>query len=416
MPFLNKFLILLIIVLTVLGLFYLFFQRQQILNRLRTQEGMTTAAADKTQQKVNDNYVKLEMSSVVIQTPTTISNVNPIVANLPLNQVCIKSSYNSACSGKYISIDMIQYLLSRGCRYLDFELYLLNSSGDNSSEKDLYVGVAQDSNATAPTSYNTVLFTTVLANTIASAFSMQTGKTYATTNPNDPLFIQLRLKTDNESKQDMFTAIRKDIQRVSTAGYSRYIGNDLGSFIVDSDYPIAAFLNKVVFVFQEEENYIAFPDDDPSSSVSSSYPTKKSKASRHISGSSTNPAEFYPFIYMLSNTTDFRIYYYKELLDNGRINNPPNENTPYTTNVNELRVVVPTPNAGAEDNPSIYSSIGNQGVQITTYQYYKPSYSLFTHEKIFDTYKASFIPMTQCLNYIRNYPEIQNTNAAGVLM
>jgi hypothetical protein len=424
MSLFNKLLILLIILISFFILYHLFIQRQKILNGQIGKEGMTTV--DKNQEKLEQNDIQREMSALEIKTPTTMSNVNKRVAKLPLNQVCIKGSYNSAYTGKYISIEMIRYVLSRGCRYLDFELYFLDDKENISSGKELYVGYSKDANATSPTTYNKVLFTTVLKNTLAAAFSMQSGKKYVTTNPNDPLFIQLRMKTENKNKENMLSVIAKDIERVSNIGYLRFIGNNLGTFAIDSHCSISSLLNKVVFVFEEDEN-ISFPrnksKDFSSSSSSSSSSAFSSKTTFEDSSSSLFPSSYpkigsttvFPFIYMLNNTKDFRIYYYKELLPKGRVKNAPKENTPYTTNVKELRVVLPTPNKGKEENPSIYKSIGDHGVQITAYQYYKPNYHLLINEKLFDTYKSSFVPMTQCLNYIKTYPEMQSDNPVKVL-
>ncbi|MGA1049314.1 MAG: hypothetical protein ACO3UU_15015, partial [Minisyncoccia bacterium] len=45
-----------------------------------------------------------------------------------LKDYIVKSSYNSAVTGKYVNIDMVKYLLKRGVRLLDFEIILFNDS------------------------------------------------------------------------------------------------------------------------------------------------------------------------------------------------------------------------------------------------------------------------------------------------
>ena len=42
-----------------------------------------------------------------------------------IRNFCIKSSCNSAYTGKYMNLNMIKNVLSRGCRFLDFEVYIL---------------------------------------------------------------------------------------------------------------------------------------------------------------------------------------------------------------------------------------------------------------------------------------------------
>ena len=114
----------------------------------------------------------------------SITNVSNTTKNLPLKELCIKSSYNSAYNGYDISgNNMIEYVLSRGCRFLDFELYY-----DNSSVKLNY---------TADPTFTT--FTNATPNEVEFGSVMS----YITDNyksgdfiPNklDPLFIHLRIK------------------------------------------------------------------------------------------------------------------------------------------------------------------------------------------------------------------------------
>ena len=54
-----------------------------------------------------------------------ITNFNGDIM-MPLNQYIVKSSYNSAISGKFVSIDMLRFVISRGCRFLDFEVVFLD--------------------------------------------------------------------------------------------------------------------------------------------------------------------------------------------------------------------------------------------------------------------------------------------------
>ena len=45
-----------------------------------------------------------------------------------LKDYIIKSSYNSAVTGKHVNIDMVKYLLKRGVRLLDFEVMLIDNA------------------------------------------------------------------------------------------------------------------------------------------------------------------------------------------------------------------------------------------------------------------------------------------------
>jgi hypothetical protein len=54
-------------------------------------------------------------------------NDNDNHKNYRLKDFFVKSSYNSASTGKYMNSEMVKLLLNRGCRYLDFEV--INSKG-----------------------------------------------------------------------------------------------------------------------------------------------------------------------------------------------------------------------------------------------------------------------------------------------
>ena len=66
-----------------------------------------------------DNNAKKEFEKLASKY-NNFSNVQSIqdkFTNMPLHEYCIKSSYNSASSGNYMSTDMIQHVLKRGCRF-----------------------------------------------------------------------------------------------------------------------------------------------------------------------------------------------------------------------------------------------------------------------------------------------------------
>jgi hypothetical protein len=126
-------------------------------------------------------------NSVPIQLQST--NTNPSVANLPLYKCFIKSSMNSAYDGANISTDMVLYILSRGYRFLDFEVYYETPSVSSDSKKlpsvDAVVGF---SNTGSSPSIST---TRVLLSDIFKVIQLN-AFTNPSPNNNDPLFIQIR--------------------------------------------------------------------------------------------------------------------------------------------------------------------------------------------------------------------------------
>ena len=119
------------------------------------------------------------------QTSPAITNITNKMYNIPLNKVCIKASYNSAFDGKEISTDMLDYVMSRGCRFLDFELYL-------NDKEEVYVNYSTDPTFSTfeNTNSNEVSFSSIMT------YITGAGKEKAP-NPKDPLFIHLRIKSDN---------------------------------------------------------------------------------------------------------------------------------------------------------------------------------------------------------------------------
>lgn len=129
----------------------------------------------------------------------------PDISRLPICNYAIKSSYNSACSGSSgnISNEMLKYVLSRGCRFVDFEIK--NISGIP------YV--------VSPNLNSVVTIDTTKIVPLSNI--LQTAITYGITNspesaPNyaDPLFLHLRIHPDpsyNNLYQDIASCIEKKI-------------------------------------------------------------------------------------------------------------------------------------------------------------------------------------------------------------
>ena len=132
----RKLLIVIIIILFSYILYRLWIRRIQLYNSLRVHEGFTTYS-DKTVNTIqSNNKTTINLQNINIANISSIHGVNPSDA-LQLSNYCIKSSYNTAYNGSDVSIDMITYVLSRGCRFVDFEVYWGQSSvlGGNTTEK-----------------------------------------------------------------------------------------------------------------------------------------------------------------------------------------------------------------------------------------------------------------------------------------
>ena len=97
---------------------------------------------------VAEDDIKKEVDKVVSKynqfNNMHMQSIKDKFTNMPLHEYCIKSSYNTARSGDYVSSQMIEAVLKRGCRFLDFEVFYIQ-------EGNLYipkVAVSSDINYT----------------------------------------------------------------------------------------------------------------------------------------------------------------------------------------------------------------------------------------------------------------------------
>ena len=115
-------------------------------------------------------------------------------SDLPLKEYCIKASYNSAVSGNYVNKNMLKHVLSRGCRFLDLEIFYIE-------HKNSFMPVVAKSSDP-----KFILFDTNNHITLEEAFSSIITNAFSGNSPNkgDPLFLHLRIKTkDTECYHDV---------------------------------------------------------------------------------------------------------------------------------------------------------------------------------------------------------------------
>jgi len=377
MSFERKILLLVVVLLFIYIIFTLLRNRQLILNKIESDK---TNKEGFSQNDPDYNAVNAEVTSVAIdarQFPTGISSTRNSSFNLPLKQFCIKGSINSAYSGNYISDIMVKYVLSRGCRFLDFEIYYINN--------DACVGFSSDPAAVTPTISNTnpVRFVDLLKTTLSSAFTSQSGQTYTTTNTSDPLFINLRLKTAEADRMNLFNSVQSALKTVYSSGYSNYFYESKTNKYVTGDTLLKDVFGKVIFIF---ENNSVTPT--PFSLSNNSSPTS---------------GKFYN---MISNSDTISKSFYGQLDPSRFIARPPKVASPNTvkfSNDSKFTMVVPDNNMTKQPNPNLFSSIQNYGNQVTLFEYYVTDAQLVEYENLFKTYNTAFIPMAYCLNYINNY-------------
>lgn len=340
--------------------------------RTTLQEGMVAEEPFYKEVTTEIGYKELDSKEL----PSGIRDMPESSQDMELMQYCIKGSANSAYSGQYISDEMVKYVLSRGCRFLDFEVYYLPLD-DQTEEYAPYVGYSSDPASVNSTTKNNYLFRKILKSTLANAFTRQSGDKYESPNPKDPLFLHIRLKTDNKMRNRLYDLIHKDINTVFNSGYEDYylVKKDsktqaMTPIRVNGNTPMKTLAQKVVFIFDyEPEDYIGTYHNMTSDS-----------------------AEFVRLTYDEMNT--FR---YKAM--------PPKKVDSKRTDVDKFRFAVPDSNRSGQENANIHMAIQNYGVQVTLMQYYITDMGLIRAESLFQQYSAAVLPMVLLLNFIQRNGE-----------
>jgi hypothetical protein len=162
---------------------------------------------------------------------TRLNNVKNIKNAYNLSNYAIKASINSAYDGVENTTDMINFVLSRGCRFLDFQVFKDSVSGSNVvsiSKNNDYVPID-----TSLTINDTLNYVNMYAfNSVCPNYS-------------DPLFIQIRLKCKDSDRQSLCYNINNIIKAQL---------NSLYSGKVTKNTSITDLIGKIVIVMDSADN------------------------------------------------------------------------------------------------------------------------------------------------------------------
>jgi hypothetical protein len=164
-------------------------------------EGMIDSSGNSLSTSVVPNFFNTPDGELASLKRTNALNIQNVSMNkygsLPLKQFVIKGSYNSAVTGNYVNEKMVAYVLQRGCRYLDFEIFLIKQVA--------VVSYSNDPNFNILKTDNTVPFSTILTTIITTNVN--------TPNNTDPIFINMRVKSYDPSVYQILAATINEVNK-----------------------------------------------------------------------------------------------------------------------------------------------------------------------------------------------------------
>jgi hypothetical protein len=279
-------------------------------------------------------------------------------AKLPIREYCVKASYNSACSGTYIGVDVLKYVLSRGCRYLDLEVYLVDNVP--------YVGFSTNP---SDTTQNITSATTITLNDALTTINVF-GFSSPAPNATDPLFINLRPQSCGTDP--------------NTSGMYKYIAGDITNTLmpklindkITGDTSIQTVMNKIVIVM----DVVAAPEY-------AKEPLLKK------------------LVNMESGGNVFRTETYKRMEKYPL--SPPVVDKKGKSNVAFFREVHPDSgdNTNPVANPRYYKFVGDHGVQFVANRFYINDAALREYEDFFDNFETAFVSFSRGISFVKERNE-----------
>lgn len=318
-------------------------------NKMIVAEGYSELSAATDMSKLNDDAAAMGRGL----------NIKPISKQyykFPLKEFMVKSSYNSAIVGQSASENAIKFVIKRGCRLLDFEIY--TRTNDDGITKE-YISFSEDvKNESLKTDLDLTMdkaFETVIGNAFTSAPA-----------PKDPLFIHLRIQTNS---RDAYRRISKSI--------STNFGSKLYRKEVNSETPIGELMDKVVMILDVE----TAPDYDKY-------------------GNCGNIPNCVPIINVINLRSGMKgLPKYSYVNYNSIVSMPTSYSDDGLTDITMFFMMTP-PQIGNVNPPSI-ADLAKNPCQMVLIKYYNQTPILKEYEEIFNMCESSFCPMSVFIKEMR---------------
>jgi len=173
---------------------------------------------------------------------TRIANIKTITGvdisnSLSLYNYGIKASMNTAFNGTECTTDMINYVLTRGCRYLDFAVFR------DPATTNSVVSISTGSDFTIPISQTNPL---VISDTLN--YLSQYAFNSTCPNPSDPLFIQFRPREPSYDDKTAQTFLKQILNDIYSACSTYITGSFKYNGKITPKTPIISLINKVIII------------------------------------------------------------------------------------------------------------------------------------------------------------------------
>jgi hypothetical protein len=277
-----------------------------------------------------------------------------------LKDYYIKSAYNCCNGGSYkndyVDICILKNILKQGVRALDFEIYSINNLP--------VVATSTLSNYDIKETYNEIGFGDIMKTIQNYAFTNSSAP-----NPTDPVFIHLRIKSNNQKMFENFATILKEYDSILLGNkYSfEYYGKNIG------DIPVLDLCNKIIIIVDKSNT--AFLECK----------------------------EFYEYVNITSNSIFMRDLHYNQI----QYNPDMNELTEY----NKKYMTFAMPDTGSSPSNPSSIVIRQCGCQFIGMRYSEFDTNLEENELFFDEKGYAFVLKPELLRYIPvviDDPEEQN--------
>jgi len=313
--------------------------------------------------------------------PTT-SKSSLIIKNtagkLPLSQYHIFSSWNTACSGKFVSTQQIQNVLSSGCRFLDFPI--TNIKGEPKICSTFFTNNISMNSITLSQAIQICVnnafqnYITIDYNCTSSSNNTK-SQTYTIKNFKDPLFIQLRF-TNKKTTIDFLNTVTEIVGYLIKG--RQYNTNS----VLDTDTTLDQLRNKIVLLVDITNLSTVYKD--------SLLPNITNLVVGHFSG-----VMMYPFQTLLKSVP-------KNIPKNINASKINNKNLDSFLPIDQYTMAIPRNILTKTVQPTISQVIElavYHNVQFMPFLFYKKNSLLTNYIHFFQQKKSAFLPI-QSLNNI----------------